>query len=120
MRTRYWALLLALAATGCVAAALLSMGQVRTGTAARVLQDGVVLHELPLDRDTTLTVTAANGGTNTVEVRDGAVRVTHATCPDQVCVRQGAIRTTAAPIVCLPHGLVIEIKDGEVQVDAHT
>lgn len=120
MQTRYWALLLALAAAGCAAAIFLLSGSVHTGTTARILQDGAVLYELPLDRDTAVTVTAHNGGSNTVEVRGGAVRVSHATCPDQVCVRQGAIRTTAAPIVCLPHALVIEIKDGDVQIDAHS
>ena len=120
MRTKYWIMILALAAVGCVSAILLLGGDVRTGTVARVLQDGAVLYELPLQENTAVTITAANGGTNTVEVRDGAVRVTHASCPDQVCVRQGAIRTTAAPIVCLPHGLVIEIKDGELEIDAQT
>ena len=60
----------------------------------------------------------SDGGYNIVEVEPGRIRVSEADCPDQVCVRQGWIATSAAPVVCLPHGLVIEITGGESEVDA--
>lgn len=120
IRTRYWLMALGLVCAGCLAALFLLEGSVRTGRTAHVLRDGVLLQVLELDEDTSITVTADDGGTNTIQVRDGAICVSHATCPDQVCVRRGWVRTTAAPIVCLPHGLVIELKDGEPNVDAHT
>ena len=47
----------------------------------------------------------------------GRIRVSAADCPDQVCVEQGYISDGTVPIVCLPHGLVIEIVGGEEPLD---
>lgn len=82
------------------------------GAAAKIRQDGELLRTIDLtavDQPYDFTVTAADGGVNVVEVEQGRIRVSQADCPDQVCVRQGWIATDAAPVVCLPHGLVIEI-----------
>lgn len=38
-----------------------------------------------------------------------------ATCPDKLCIKQGHIEKKGATIVCLPHHLVIEIKEGNEQ-----
>ena len=38
-----------------------------------------------------------------------------ATCPDKLCIKQGNIEKKGATIVCLPHHLVIEIKEGNEQ-----
>ena len=43
------------------------------------------------------------GGYNTIAVENGEVRVAAADCPDQTCVKMGALRSRALPIVCLPH-----------------
>lgn len=58
------------------------------------------------------------GGVNTVEIRDGKIRVKDADCPDKTCVRMGWLDSAAMPIVCLPHGLVIEFVDADGGVDA--
>lgn len=50
-------------------------------------------------------------GWNTVRVEPGAIRVVDADCPGRDCVGQGAISDGVIPIVCLPHRLVIEIKE---------
>lgn len=55
-------------------------------------------------------IETASGETNTIAVSDGALRISSATCPDQVCVRTGFIEHAGETIVCLPHRLVIEIK----------
>lgn len=120
MRTKYWIFLLGLVCIGCVAAIVVLFGHSRTGTTARVLQNGVELHRLSLDEDVQLTVTAPGGSSNTIAVRDGRICVLQATCPDQVCVDRGWVSDTAAPIVCLPHGLVIEVEGSDLQVDAET
>lgn len=120
IRTKYWVMALLLVCAGCVAAILaLDLGAPTAG-AARVLQEGRLLYRLPLSEDTQITIDAPNGGSNTVAVRDGSICVLQATCPDQVCVRRGWVSSTAAPIVCLPHGLVIELEGGELYVDAQT
>lgn len=80
-----------------------------SGGRAAVYQDGELLRVIDLSRvDEPYTfVVDSPQGSNTVEVERGRVRVSHADCPDQVCVRQGWL-TGAAPIVCLPHKLVIQ------------
>ena len=52
-----------------------------------------------------------DGGYNTIAVENGEVRVAAADCPDQTCVKMGALRSRALPIVCLPHHLTIRFVD---------
>ena len=53
-------------------------------------------------------------GNNTVRVEPGAICVTHADCPDQICVFQGRLTGSGIPIICMPHRLVIEIEGGDI------
>lgn len=53
-------------------------------------------------------------GHNTVHVEPGAVSVTEADCPDQICVYQGRLTGSGIPIICMPHRLVIEIEGGDL------
>ena len=52
-------------------------------------------------------------GYNHLSVRNGAVRITEADCPDSLCVYQGEISEKDGIIVCLPHHLVVEIAGDE-------
>ena len=81
-----------------------------------IVQDGAVTQTIALTDTVNETVTIEGAVTNHIEVTGEGVRFTESTCPDQVCVRQGAIRTTAAPIVCLPHKLVIKFV-GDQEID---
>ena len=81
------------------------------GAIARILVDGEELRAIDLADAAaeTFEVVSEDGYRNVVAVERGRIRVTEANCPDQVCVRQGWISDSATPIVCLPHGLVIEL-----------
>ena len=82
----------------------------RTGHTVQVVQNGVVIREINLDRVTEeeiFTVPAPDGGSNTVTVQPGRICVSAADCPDQICVQRGWL-TEGAPIVCMPHRLVIQ------------
>ena len=114
---RFWILLLGSIGAVCVAAALFLQLPGAPGVRIEIYQQGELLHALPLDTPTQLTVDAPNGGSNTITVENGAVCVSHASCPDQVCVGQGWVNSGAVPIVCLPNQLVIQIKGGEQTVD---
>ena len=57
------------------------------------------------------------GSRNTVEIKDGKIRVKEADCPDKVCVKTGWLSSSAVPIVCLPNHLVIEFAQAD-SVDA--
>lgn len=55
-------------------------------------------------------VDAGNGRYNVVSVTYEEVKIKEANCPDQVCVKLGAIRHVGQAIVCLPHRVVVKIK----------
>ena len=114
MSTRRWIAVFALAA---LVLAALSLWLLRdTGAAAaEVWLDGERIAVLPLDRDDELLVQTPDGGWNRVVVSGGRVAVTEANCPDRVCVARGAVGG-GAPIVCLPHRLVIQFT-GEAAFD---
>lgn len=102
--------LLILAAAGIVVWFVMK-NDIRVDPTAEIIQDGKIIRTVSLSENTEFTVTCENGF-NTVVVRDGAVMISDADCPDLVCVRTGAISGGAVPIVCLPHRLEIRIVNG--------
>ena len=117
---RLWIVFLGTVAALCLLCVALIPLFADTGSVVQVRQNGNLLQSLSLDTPTEFTLSAPNGGSNTITVRDGRVCVSHATCPDQVCVNQGWVNTDAIPIVCLPNQLVIQVKGGEQDLDAAT
>ena len=113
MKSRYWIMILAGISLLCLATTLLfisgepaAMAQIKYGSktvTVNLHNDGEYLFE------------SADGSYNAVTVRDGMIAVSEANCPDQYCVNRGFC-SGGAPIVCLPHGLVIEFL-GEQEID---
>ena len=60
---------------------------------------------------------AINDGKNTIEIKDGKVRMTEADCPNHLCVRQGWISFSGQSIVCLPNELSVTITGAEDAAD---
>ena len=81
----------------------------RAGSGARVVvsQNGQTLYTGALDEDA---VFATPDGGNTIEIRDGRVRMRAASCPDGLCLHGAA--TPLKPIVCLPNGVTVAIIGG--------
>lgn len=52
---------------------------------------------------------AINGGTNTIEIKDGKVRMIEAQCPNHLCVHQGWIGLEGQSIVCLPNKVTVSV-----------
>ncbi len=71
--------------------------------------DGEVVAEYPLDEDREEVFVAEDGGYNKVVIKDGAVCVSEADCPDKNCVRKGAVSEVNETIICLPHKLVVKL-----------
>lgn len=76
---------------------------------AVVRVDGDELMRLPLDAEAREKL-FVRGGEMEIEVHDGAVRVSHSTCKNQLCVRRGWIDSSRESIVCLPYHTVITIE----------
>ncbi len=110
---RFWLILLGI----LLVAAVLGMAAVRsmqeTGAVVQVLRGGQEVDSFPLSRDGVHRYENGKGGYNIVEVKDGKVSVTEASCPDQICVRHGPTDQTADPIVCLPNQLVVQVLSPE-------
>lgn len=110
-------LVVVIAAVAVVAALVLHVQAERTSSdgkttaLARITDGEGNVYEMPLDENATKTVTTSLG-TNVVEVKDGQVRVREADCPNQDCVNQGWISSSAQQIVCLPHKLYVDIVGG--------
>jgi len=115
MKTRYWIIIFAflvVAATG--AYVWMSMQQTQNPVAT-VYQDRTPIATINLEEveePHEIKVTTEDGNINIILVEPGQISVRYATCPDQICVMQGPISSSARPIVCLPHRLSIEITDG--------
>lgn len=112
-------LLLLLGAVAASAAWLLFRDGGTPSPTARISRDGVLLEEINLDQvDAPQSfVLEDESGSNTVTVEKGRIRISAADCPDQICVKQGWISGGTAPIVCLPHKLMIEIVNGGGDLD---
>ncbi len=87
---------------------------------AEIFRDGVLIQTINLDNTSDpLTIPIIQGEQeNILEVSDGGIRMKSANCPDKLCVHQGRIDSGASPIVCLPHRLVIQVRDGYSATDA--
>ena len=80
---------------------------------AEVYKDGVLIRSVRLSSDApdeSFTVTGEGGSFNFIEVKDGSIAVSAASCPDKLCVHQGFRRDGTLPITCLPNHLVIRIR----------
>ena len=109
----------AIAAAVCAVSAIVWVilsGITPQNPTAEIYLDGVLYKTLPLSEDCELVIETERGS-NTVMVRNGAVAVAEADCPDKVCVRTGAVSGGGVPIVCLPHRLEIRVVSGESTVD---
>ena len=106
MKTKYWIGLTALALVLTLGLSAWLLRPRAPEAYVEVIQDGIVTEKLKLSKNQVLHLTAENGGTNTVEVRDGKVAVTQASCPDHVCMAMGW-QNSGLPIACLPNGLIL-------------
>ncbi len=70
-----------------------------------ILKDGETAGRYPLDQDKVIEISESN----TCEICDGKVKMISADCPDQSCVRSGAISEQGETIICMPHRLILQI-----------
>lgn len=84
---------------------------------AEVRQAGQVIETIELtghigSREIPVTFAAVGrDGHNRIRIENDQISIIAADCPDKVCVQTGAIRQPGEIIACLPHKLIIEIKE---------
>ena len=112
MKNKYWIMLLGAIAAWCLVLTIVPASNQEAGMARIKSGDRIITVNLQEAQEFTL---ESAGGYNTVTVKDGKIAVTGADCPDQYCVQRGFCGG-GTPIVCLPHGLVIEFL-GDQEID---
>ena len=109
--TKLLIILFAAVTLACLCAILLIENIDTGGHTAVVSVDGVELYRIDLD---TLTESRTfDAGGCTVLAEHGQIKITHSDCPDKLCVHQGAIKSSAGSIVCLPNKVIVYIIDGD-------
>ena len=116
MKTKIWAAILVILLAVCGIGGYFLLNSGAAASRAQILSDGEVVKTVDLNVDQSFTVTAEDGGYNVITVKDGAIAVTEASCPDHYCQQRGYC-TGGAQIVCLPNKLVIRFLE-ETEVDA--
>lgn len=72
----------------------------------------------PLNEDKTFKIEIGNGEYNTVEIKDGKVKMIEANCRDLICTHMPTISKDGETIVCLPHRLILEIVGNDKDKDS--
>ena len=99
---RFWLLLIGLIALACVAGLVALSLHRQSGAMVQITQDGQVVGTYSLQQPRTLRYESQDGGYNIVVIADGKVRVSEASCPDQVCVRTGPQTKPLPPSPAFP------------------
>lgn len=82
----------------------------KPGSIVKVTIDNQVKHCYNINNDTQVII-KDGANTNTLVIKDGKAYISEANCPDKICVAHREISKTGETIVCLPHKLVVEIKE---------
>ena len=113
IKTKTWVIMIICLCVVLSAASAVMLTRHRDSTVVEIVQDGTVIKEIDLAAVTqaySFSVYWEDGGSNVITVQPGRICVSGADCPDLVCVKYGWLTDQAAPIVCMPHRLLIRLK----------
>ena len=119
-KTSFWVIFIAAVALLAGGALLWQHLHHSHAAVANVYLDGECVRSIDLNAVTEPEIFTVSGpaGNNTIQVEPGRIRVSHADCPDQICVNMGWMTPESLmPIVCLPNRLVIELEDASPEID---
>ncbi len=83
-----------------------------TGSTVIVTHSGEVLHQLPLNTDSTTTV-SEGGHQLTLQIQNGYAKVIASDCEGQDCVNAPAIHREGQVILCAPQEILIRITSAD-------
>ena len=115
MKTKHWILLFLSLAIVAIIAQLFILRSTAENAVALIYHDGILIKSVVLadvEGAFTFSVTTADSE-NIILIESGRISMAVASCPDQICVRQGVITNGVRPIVCLPNRLKIRIINAE-------
>ena len=119
-KTSLWVILIAAVALLSGAALMWQHFHHTDAAVANIYLDGECVRSVDLNKVTEPETFTVSGpvGENVIQIEPGRICVSHADCPDQVCVNMGWLTSESMmPIVCLPNRLVIELEDASPEID---
>lgn len=93
---------------GSLSGIYLSLGKT-AGDEVEIKIDNRVYGTYRLDLDRTIVVKGSNGK-NIVTIKNGSVKMSSASCKNQVCVHHSPISKVGESIICLPNKVIVKIK----------
>lgn len=79
--------------------------------------NGKEYKRLPLEGNNKIKIKTKYGN-NTVEIKDGKVKMAESDCKDKICIHMKSISIPGQSIICLPNRIVVSIEqEGEKEVD---
>jgi len=90
---------------------LAGRGSADTGTAVLIHTPDLEM-TLSVSSDTIITVEGSIGPL-TLQIKSGEIRIIQSPCRGQDCVRQGSVSSPGIPLVCIPSGVYVLLKEPE-------
>ena len=82
----------------------------KEGGVVVVTVDGKTFGTFPLDQDQVIPIKNRRGVvSNKLTIKNGEAYMSHADCPDKLCMHQGRISSDGQSIVCLPNRIVCTV-----------
>ena len=93
------------------------MGKNYNGTYAEVTLDGKPYKKILLSehRGEEQIDVKTDYGYNVIEIKDASIAIIDADCRDKICIKSGFISKPGQLLVCLPHKLMVEIKNNDTE-----
>lgn len=89
----------------------------KEGSKVIVTVDKKIVYETTLDKDQIYEI-KTSAGSNTLVIKNGEAYISRSDCKDHLCENQGRIKKAGQSIICLPHKVVVEVKQDGANVDA--
>lgn len=83
------------------------------GNIVEVRVSGKVTGTYSLDNNKKVVIKGKGDGENILIISGGKAKMEDADCPDGICVKKGEIYRVNESIICLPHQVVVEIKESD-------
>ena len=86
----------------------------RPATYANIIVNGKIIKTVDLSVVGTRSFTVHAGiEYNVISYGNGRICISDSDCPDGICIKRGWVGSGIIPIVCLPHGVVVQLVNGE-------
>ena len=97
----------------------IAMGKSYNGTYAEITVSGKLYNKIPLSEhkgEETLEV-KTDYGYNMIDIYNDSIKIIDADCKDKICIKSGSISHSGESLICLPHKLMVEVKNYNNQDD---